>query len=418
MSITRRAFLGCGVSTALVAAARHGAADDQRRPSMRQLERAAAAPVLKTESFKSPVVIESMELLRNGRTFLVRIRSKDGAEGISVANAHRLIDAYPIFLNRLVPFFTGKDARRWEELLWEFYRDRSNYKLQGLALWVCQAAAELAVLDLLGKTSNQSIGELLGGVRRREISVYRASGRRGNTPEAEVAYLRELISETGAQAVKFRLGGRMSRNADSLLGRSEQLIRLAREELGEKITLYADANSSYDAQTAIRIGRLMEKYDYGFFEEPCRFDHLEETKVVADALTIPIAGGEQEFSEWRFRQMIHHRMVDIVQPDLHYYGGLIRSMRVARMAEVAGMLCTPHMSGSGLGFLDVAHFVSCLPNPGPHHEFKGHADLPVHCETSSLKCEQGSVRVPSGPGYGVTIDPGFVRAAKRVTTLS
>ena len=63
--------------------------------------------------------------------------------------------------------------------------------------------------------------------------------------------------------------------------------------------------------------------------------------------------------------MIKNRVVDIVQPDLHYYGGFIRSLRVARMADAAGMLCTPHMSGSGLGFLDVAHFASCMPTTRP-----------------------------------------------------
>jgi L-alanine-DL-glutamate epimerase-like enolase superfamily enzyme len=112
--------------------------------------------------------------------------------------------------------------------------------------------------------------------------------------------------------------------------------------------------------------------------------------------------------------MIRHRAVDIVQPDLHYHGGFIRSMRVARMAHEAGMLCTPHMSGSGLGYLDVAHFVSCLPNPMPFTEFKGDTDIPVTSETSSLKVERGMVRVPSGPGFGVTIDPAFVRKAQPV----
>ena len=149
------------------------------------------------------------------------------------------------------------------------------------------------------------------------------------------------------------------------------------------MTLYADSNSSYDVPKAIEIGRLMEEYDYAFYEEPCRFDHLEETKAVADALSIPVAGGEQEFSEYGFRWMIANRGVDIVQPDLHYYGGFIRSMRVARMAHAAGMLCTPHMSGSGLGYLDAAHFASCIPNPVPFTEFKGDADIPVTSETSS-----------------------------------
>ena len=115
--------------------------------------------------------------------------------------------------------------------------------------------------------------------------------------------------------------------------------------------------------------------------------------------------------------MIRNRAVDIVQPDLHYYGGFIRSLRVARMADAAGMLCTPHMSGSGLGFLDVAHFVSCLPNPTPFHEFKGDTDIPVSSPTSSLKCQGGVIRVPSGPGFGITIDPAYVRAAVKVTAV-
>ena len=267
------------------------------------------------------------------------------------------------------------------------------------------AAAEFAVLDLLGKRTGKSVGDLLGGVRRREIAVYRASGTRGNTPEAEIAYLKKLVAETGAKAIKFRLGGRMSKNADSLPGRSERLIPLVRETFGPGMTLYADSNSSYDPQKAIRIGRLMEANDYAFFEEPCRFDHLEETKEVADALRIPVAGGEQEFSEYGFRWMIANRGVDIVQPDLHYYGGFIRSLRVARMADAAGMLCTPHMSGSGLGYLDVAHFASCIPNPDPFPEFKGDTDIPVSSPTSSLKCENGKVKVPSGPGFGITVDP-------------
>ncbi len=417
MKTTRRDFLRCSATAGAVAFGSKLAASERKPVSFAELDRVAAMPVLKVDSLTSPVVIESMELLHNERTFLVRVRSKDGAEGISVANASRMMEAYPIFLRRVAPFCVGKDARHWEEHLWELYRYKSNYKFQGLAFWICVAAAEIAVLDLLGKLAGKSIGELLGGVRQRDVTVYRASGNRGNRPEAEIDYLKKLVAETGAKAVKFRLGGRMSKNADSLPGRTEKLIPLARKALGDDMALYADSNSSYDAKNAIRVGRIMQEHDYGFFEEPCRFDHLEETKEVADALSMPVAGGEQEFSHWRFRYMIRHRVVDVVQPDLHYYGGFVRAMRVARMAHAAGMLCTPHMSGSGLGYLDVAHFVSCIPNAGPHHEFKGNTRLPVHCETSSLKCENGVVRVPSGPGYGITIDPGFIKKAQKLTTI-
>ncbi len=418
MSPDRRQFLksaivagGLGAVPAVVRAGQ------EPRAPFEALDRAASEPVLRTEKFKSPVLVESLELLRNGRTFLVRARSSGGATGLAIVNGARLIDAYPIFLNRVAPFFVGKDARELDALVSGVYISKSNYKLQGVAFWACVAAAEFALLDLLGRMSGQSIGELLGGVVRRDIAVYRASGNRGNRPEEEVAILKELVEESGAPAVKFKVGGRMRKNADSLPGRSEKLVPLVREALGDSITLYADSNGSYDARKSIEIGRLMEKYDYGFFEEPCPFDHLEETKEVADALRIPIAGGEQESSMHRFRWMIHHGAVQIVQPDLHYFGGYVRCMRVARMAAAAGLLCTPHMSGSGLGYMDVVHFASCVSNAGPHQEFKGTSRLPVSSESSSLRPEKGKIRVPSGPGFGIDLDPDFVKKAERVTTV-
>jgi L-alanine-DL-glutamate epimerase-like enolase superfamily enzyme len=207
----------------------------------------------------------------------------------------------------------------------------------------------------------------------------------------------------------------MNRNEDSLPGRTEALIPKVREVFGDAFTLYADSNSSYDAKEAIRIGRIMEAHGYGFYEEPCEFDDVWGTKEVADALTIPVAGGEQEYSMHRWRWAIVNRGLDIVQPDLHYGGGFIRATQVARMAAAAGMEVVPHMSGGGLGYLDVVHFASFTPNIGDYMEFKGNTDLPVSCATSSLKCEGGGFKCPTGPGFGVEIDPAFVKEATRVS---
>ena len=151
-----------------------------------------------------------------------------------------------------------------------------------------------------------------------------------------------------------------------------------------------------------------------FFEEPCPFDHIWETKQVADELEIPVAGGEQEFSMRRFRWAIQHRGLDIVQPDLHYFGGFIRSTKVARMAAIAGLPCTAHMSGSGLGYLYVLHFASYIQNCGVHQEYKGASNIPLECQTSDLQCRNGKIRVPTGPGFGITIDPAYLREARKV----
>ena len=372
-------------------------------------------PVLKADFLKEAVTVASIELLRSERQFLLRTRSTAGVEAITVPNSDRVANVYPLLLRQVIPVFVSKDARTLETLLWDCYRHADNYKYQGLALWVCVAAVEMALLELMGRTANRPVADFFGGAVRRDIPIYVASGTRGNTPETEIEKLQKLVADSGAKALKFRLGGRMSRNADSLPGRTEALIPPVRKTFGDAFTLYADANSSYDVKAAIRIGRLMQDHGYGFYEEPVPFDELWETKEVADALDIPIALGEQEFSERRFRWCVENRAADIMQPDLHYYGGYIRSTRVARMAAAAGMTVVPHMSGGSLGYLDLVHFASFTPNIGPYMEFKGNASLPVSCGTSSLQSEGGVVRCPSGPGFGVTIDPEFVQKATPVT---
>ncbi len=142
----------------------------------------------------------------------------------------------------------------------------------------------------------------------------------------------------------------------------------------------------------------------------------EETKEVTDALSLPVAGGEQEYSLHGFRWLIANNGLEIVQPDTYYFGGMIRSMKVARMAQAFGKQCTPHMSGGGLGYLYMMHFVSALPNAMPHHEFKGlNTHVEFNCSTSPLSVVDGRIKVPTGPGSGVEIDPKFVKRHKTVT---
>jgi len=418
MIISRRSFLATSGATAASAClwtAKQTAAQEKRLTKA-DLDRICDQPVLKTDFLKQPVIVESVGVLKSGKNYLLRTRSKDGVEAITAPNPERMSQTYPIFLKTIVPVFLKRDARELQSLLWELYRHNSNYKLQGIALWSGTAAIEMALLELLGQTAKRPVADLFGGRLRSDIAIYYASGVRGNRPEEEVAYLQKLVGSTGAKAIKFRLGGRMNKNVDSLPGRTEALIPLVRKTFGDQMTLYADSNSSYDTKEAIRVGRIMEDNGYAFYEEPCEFDDLWSTKEVADALTkIPVAGGEQEFSMHRWQWMIANRGVDIVQPDLHYGGGFIRATQVARMAAAAGMQVVPHMSGGGLGYLDVVHFASFTPNIGPFMEFKGNTDLPVHCPTSTLKVESGIVRCPDGPGFGVTIDPDFVKRCKPVT---
>lgn len=378
---------------------------------MDELARVAARPVLDRNAFESPVTIQTIDLLKANKEYFVRVRSTAGAEGISVCNPPRAGYLDRIFKNLVVPAFLKKDARDLENLLWEAYRHGDNYKLYGIALWSPLAWVEMAILDMLGRMSGKSIGQLLGDVRRKEIAVYVASGRRDTTPEQEIEYLATLVEQSRAKALKFRLGGRMSRNADAMPGRTETLIPLVRKKFGDDFDLHADANSSYDPAHAIPVGRLLEEYKYVYYEEPCEFDALEDNKKVRDTLSIPIALGEQEYSEWRFRWSIANHVMDIVQPDLFYYGGLIRSMRVARMAEAAKLPTTVHISG-GFGFVYMLHFASVVPGIGKYQEYKLGMEKYGAWFDPPITVKNGMMSVPSGPGAGIKDPAALLRDSK------
>lgn len=409
------AAMPLGLSAQFLTAPRHGLPGTLQERYDR-LDGILKQPVFKRELFSDPVILESVELLHLQHQYLCRVRSKDGHEGISVSNATQLAALYPIFVKRLAPFFIGKDARDIESLIPAATVYQSNYKMQSLAIWIPMATIEFAILDMFGRMANRPIGLLISDkIHNPAISVYQANGERDNSAEEVIEHLKRDVAISHAKAIKFKLGGRMS-HPEYPPGRSEKLIPLVRKTFGDDMIISADANGSYTVAEAIPIGKLMQEYKYAFYEEPVAFDWYEETKAVADALEIPIAGGEQEPSTHNFRWLVANGGLSIVQPDMFYFGGMIRCMQVARMAYAFGKQCIPHISSTGLGYVYMMHFVSAIPNSGPYHEFKEfNNELPYHCATSSLRSdEHGVIRVPSGPGFGVEIDPDFVKRCEVV----
>jgi L-alanine-DL-glutamate epimerase-like enolase superfamily enzyme len=427
MKTNRRNFITTTVKGSLAAAIPVSAYSQKVASSVSEkvmenyekLDKILLQPVFKKDLFKSSVIIETLELLRNGNSFLCRVRSKNGEEGISVSNSGQMRSLYPIFNNLVKPFFIGKDARNLDLLLDKVYIYNLNFRLSGMALGVPLSSVEFAILDMMGKIAGKPMGELFGEIHHPKVAVYQATEYREKPVEESMELIKRDVAEYNAKALKIKVGGLMFMtndiNAVGPPGRTETIIPLVRKTFGDDMILYADSNGFYDVKEAIRVGKLLEEYQFQFFEEPVPFDWYEETKMVADALTIPVAGGEQEYSLHGFRWLIANNGVEIVQPDTNYFGGMIRSMKVALMANALGKKCTPHMSGGDLGFLYMMHFVSVLPNALHYHEFKGFkTEVIFECKTSPLRSENGLVKVPTGPGLGVDIDPEFMNKYKVV----
>lgn len=409
MKLQRRDFLASSIGAALLHSPMHSSIPQQSVPSgIPDYEK----PLFQFQKISaSPIRIASIELLRNGNNFFVRSTSADGATGI--APTKQVEDFIPILQRRVIPFFIGKDARDLESLIDGVYIQ--NYKMAGQPFWCPVAYVEQSLLDLLGKISRRPVGELLGGVIRKQIPVYLSGSGRDTSAEEEVDVYVKAVETTGTRAVKFKIGGRMSRNADASPGRTERMLQLARKRLGDDVTLYADANGSYDSAKAIEIGRMLESLKVAFFEEPCPWEELSETKRVADSLTLPVAAGEQDASLWRFQWMIQNRVMDIVQPDLNYNGGFIRAARIARMARQAGMTIVPHNTQTGLTGAYILQFASCIPNIGKQMEYPWRKpENQPSWYSPHPEIKQGFIDVPTGPGWGIEIDPAYLAKAQKV----
>lgn len=360
---------------------------------------------------KAPVKIASIEYLRAGKSTFVRAISSDGVTGI--VRTKEIEDFVPILLRRVIPAFVGKDARDLETLLDDVYV--KHYKLAGQPFWSPVAAVEHAIWDVLGRTAKKPVAELMGGMLRKEIPVYLSGSIRETTAEQEVEIYARGVEETGSKALKFKIGGRMTRNVDAYPGRTKTMVELARKRMGSGVVMYADANGTYDAKAGIEVGKMLQELGFQFFEEPCPWEEVDETRKVAAALQIPIAGGEQDSSLWKFQDMIARKVLRIVQPDLNYSGGIIRASRVARMAQAAGLAITPHNTQTDAGACKMLQFAAATPNIGAFMEFPHRGKVkPESWYTPNFVIRNGKVAVPQTPGLGVEFDPEYLKSAQPV----
>ena len=284
---------------------------------------------------------------------LVRVSADDGTTGWGEAYGPPEPSA-AIVAHVLAPLILGADPRDTLPL-WERMYARTRDSGRGGMVLHALSAVDIALWDLKGRALGVSVSRLLGGRFRERVQAY-ATGLYFR-PQADFAA--DLAAEArgyaaeGFRAVKLKVG--LDPETDL------RHARAVRAALGPGVDLMVDANHAYDAATAIRLGREFERLDVRWFEEPVIPEDLEAYAAVAQALDLPIAGGEAEFSRFGFRRLLEARAVDIVQPDLTATGGFTECQRIAALASAHGVRYLPHVWGSAVGLAAGLQFVAALP---------------------------------------------------------
>ena len=367
-----------------------------------------------TKTFKAPVPIRSVELLKTQGELMLVVTAEDGTRGITQCN-DRMQHLTSLLKGLVVPHFVGKDARTLPQLADNAYRLNSNYKYAGMPLWNCIGSVEVAVWDLLGRVAQKPVYDLLGKPVRHDYGVYISDFDRESDPNLIADRLLEKLAATGAKGVKIKVGGRMV-NTPENDAQTRKLVPTVRKKLGDGITIYADANGSYSPKEGIEIGRLLEDYGVEIFEEPCNFEDEDSIREVNKALTkVKLAGGEQDTSAYRFQRLAKTDVYDILQPDLYYNGGILRALQVSEIARVYG----------GKGF--APHSPKADPLIGPFWQVAalagnlyGLQELVYNIGEKSpswhseVPVKDGRVTISKLPGLGIEYDDGIWEKAEKI----
>jgi D-galactarolactone cycloisomerase len=352
------------------------------------------------------------------QALLVEVRTDDGLVGWGEAGSGTLPRVGKTFVEDvLAPLALGADPFDLEAIAQRVQAtfDRAGW-VGGLAVQAW-SGLEVALWDLMGKATGRPVCQLLGGRVRERVMAYATGLYYAPTaPDPTAARCEEARGyvAAGYRAMKMKVGG-LAPEADV---REVAAIRAA---IGDDVLLMADANGAYDARTAIRVGRELERLGLRWFEEPVQRGDLDGYLDVKAALGIPITGGEHLGDPDDFRELVRRRAVDILQPDVANCGGLAAARRIAGLARAFHVRVFPHVWGTPVAVAAGLHLAATLPTTPPTvtptplaQELVFEFDSTPHpirdaMMTPDLRPAGGWLTVPSGPGLGVNVDPAVLR---------
>ena len=344
-----------------------------------------------------------------GRSVFVQVYTDEGLTGIgecSPMNAPTLAHFVDTVLKPLVVGHDPLEVDRLWNLM--FFRP---YKLgvQGVHPEAL-SGVDIALWDILGKATGLPIWKLLGGSHRERVQMYCSIGGGSGMSVGQMAAKVEAALKAGFRAIKIRMDwGAARQDADP--EKDYQMFRACKNLTGEGVPLSFDANNGYSVSTAIRQGRRFEALGIYHYEEPvAQFDYSGIAQV-ADALDVPVAHGEHEYTRWQFRDLILQGRVDIIQPDVVKCAGISEMRRIAVLGETFNKGFVPHQTQPTVGTAANLHVVASLLNASRPQEYTGQNLRLDDLFAEPLLFEDGCITVPTKPGLGLEIDEGKLKAA-------
>jgi L-alanine-DL-glutamate epimerase-like enolase superfamily enzyme len=334
-------------------------------------------------------------------TIIVQVLTDGGVVGIGECSPMNAAVIAHFVNSALKPLLAGENPleidKLWNKMVFRTYK----LGVQGVQPEAI-AGVDIALWDILGKVAGLPIHTLLGGCYRDKILMYASIGGGAEMQPGQMAKRVETFLARGFKAIKIRMDwGVMRQDADPK--KDLEMFRQVKALTGDSVPLSFDANNGYSVSTAIQQGRKFEALGIYHYEEPVAQYDYAGLAAVAEALDVPVAAGEHEYTRWQFRDLIEQGKVDIIQPDVVKCGGISETQKIAVLGSVYSKQFVPHQTQPTIGTAANLHVCAASANATRPQEYTG--DKPELNEVfkEPLVFEDGYMRVPQKPGLGLEL---------------
>jgi len=335
---------------------------------------------------------------------IVKVETEGGVTGWGEAHHGRCPGAVAHLVNTtLRQLVLGQDANDTTGVWKKVYDKQLASHGMGAGACLALSGIDMALWDIRGKALKIPLYRLLGG-RTRPIPAYAGGVSLGyQDPKALVDEARPHV-QSGYKAVKLRIGDTVARDVER--------IAAVRAAFGDELTILTDANTGYDVADVRAAMPALDEHEIGWLEEPFpAHDYLSYRQATRCGRT-PLAAGENHYTRFEFNRVIEDGAITILQPDLSKTGGITEALRVAALASSWKLPIHPHTSMTGINMAATIHFLAAIENGGYFEADVSRNNLfrDKLVSTPYRIDKDGNVAPLEGPGIGVEIDEGFLKA--------
>ncbi|MDY6315577.1 MAG: galactonate dehydratase [Clostridia bacterium] len=333
----------------------------------------------------------------------VKVYTDEGISGVGEATLEYKEKALIGAIEHIKEYLTGKNPLEIEKHWHTIYRDA--YWRGGPVLMSALSAVDTALWDILGKSLNVPVYQLLGGRANDKVRIYVNGWFAGAKTPQEFAEKAKTAVKRGVTAMKWDPFGKAYLEISNKdLNTALECVGAVCEAVGNDIDLLIEGHGRFNISTGIKIAKELEQFKPMWFEEPVPPDNLDALKAVRDKSPVAISAGERLYTRWDYIPMFETHAADFIQPDISHAGGISELKKIASQAECKYIGFAPHNPSGPVANAATLQLAACCPNFSILEIMYSDVEWRKDVTDESLVYKDGYISIPDRPGLGIEIN--------------